>query len=243
MWIYGRNAVLEALRAGQAESVLVARGVKPGALKEFEKAARRAGVPLQEVPRIELDRALKTTQHQGVAAQLPEVTFRSLDDAFTLAEERGERLLLVLLDHLTDPRNVGAIIRSAEALGAHGVVMEERRSAPVSAVTIKAAAGAALHVPLVTVSNLPTTIQALKDRGVWVYGADAAANVTPGQVDWDRHAALVIGSEGDGMRRLVRERCDELVGIPLAGKTSSLNASVAAGILLYAVQQGRQSSS
>ncbi len=239
MWIYGRNAVLEALREGQVESVLVAHGVQPGALKEFERATRAAGVPLQQVPRIQLDQALKTTQHQGVAAQLPEVTTSELEDAFALAEQRGQRVLLVLLDHLTDPRNVGAIIRSAEALGAHGVVMEERRSAPISAVVVKAAAGATAHVPLVVVTNLPTTIERLKERGVWVYGADGEARTTPEQVDWDRDAALVIGSEGDGMRRLVRERCDDTVAIPLSGKVGSLNASVAAGVLLYAIQQGR----
>lgn len=240
MWIYGRNAVLEALRDGQVESVLVAEGVQASALKEFERAAKEAGVHVSRVPRIRLDQALKTTQHQGVAAQLPEVVTSALEDAFNRADERGEKLLLVLLDHLTDPRNVGAIIRSAEALGAHGVVMEDRRSSPISAVVVKASAGATAHVPLVTVTNLPTTIERLKEQGVWVYGADGGAHTTPDQVDWDRPVALVIGSEGDGMRRLVRQRCDETVAIPLTGKVSSLNAAVAAGVLLYAVQRGRQ---
>lgn len=241
MWIYGRNAVLEALREGQVESVLVAQGVQAGALKEFQRAARAARVPLEQVPRIRLDQALKTTQHQGVAAQLPELVTSSLEDALALAQQRHERLLLVLLDHLTDPRNVGAIIRSAEALGAHGVVMEERRSAPLSAVVVKASAGATAHLPLVMVPNLPSLIERLKERGVWVYGADGAAHTTPEQIDWDRDAALVIGSEGDGMRRLVRERCDDLVAIPLRGKVGSLNAAVAAGVLLYAVQRARSS--
>ncbi|MFA5551212.1 MAG: 23S rRNA (guanosine(2251)-2'-O)-methyltransferase RlmB [Trueperaceae bacterium] len=241
MWIYGRNAVLEALREGQVESVLVADGVQAGALKEFERAARAAGARLERVPRIRLDQALKTTQHQGVAAQLPEVTTSDLEDAYRAAADRGEKLLLVMLDQLTDPRNVGAIIRSAEALGAHGVVMEGRRSAPITAVVVKTSAGATAHVPLVVVGNLPSTIERLKERGVWVYGADGAARSTPEQIDWNRDTALVIGSEGTGMRRLVRERCDELVAIPLAGKVTSLNASVAAGILLYAVQQGRGS--
>lgn len=242
MWIYGRNAVLEALREGQVESVLVADGVQAGALKEFERAAREAGVRLEKVPRIRLDQALKTTQHQGVAAQLPEVTTSDLEDTYALAQERGERLLLVLLDQLTDPRNVGAIIRSAEALGAHGVVMEGRRASPITAVVVKASAGATAHLPLVVVPNLPTTIERLKERGVWVYGADGGSRTTPEQVDWDREVALVIGSEGTGMRRLVRERCDELVGIPLAGKVGSLNAAVAAGVMLYAVQNGRRAS-
>jgi 23S rRNA (guanosine2251-2'-O)-methyltransferase len=239
MWIYGRNAVLEAMRDAQVERVAVARGVQPGILKELRRAAAAADVPLDEVPRIQLDQVLKTTQHQGVAALLPEVRTVGIDAVFDRARERGEEVLVVLLDHLTDPRNVGAIIRSAEALGAHGVVMEERRSAPLTAVVVKAAAGATAHVPLVVVTNLPRTIEELKERGVWVYGADAAATSAPPDIDWRRPVALVIGSEGDGMRRLVRERCDELVAIPLVGKVGSLNAGVAAGILLYAIGVGR----
>ncbi len=148
MWIYGRNAVLEAMRDAQVERVAVARGVQPGILKELRRAAAAADVPLDEVPRIQLDQVLKTTQHQGVAALLPEVRTVGIDAVFDRARERGEEVLVVLLDHLTDPRNVGAIIRSAEALGAHGVVMEERRSAPLTAVVVKAAAGATAHVPL-----------------------------------------------------------------------------------------------
>jgi len=240
--IYGRNAVLEALKQGQTQRVLVARGVHPGLLAELRREAARAGADLEEVPRVQLDQALKTTQHQGVAAELPEVRSSQLEDAYALAEERGERLLLVLLDHLTDPRNVGAIVRSAEALGAHGVVTEERRSAPLSAVVVKASAGATSLVPVIVVKNLARTIDELKERGVWVYGAApaAAGAVAPEQVDWDRDAALVIGSEGSGMRRLVTERCDGLVTIPMTGRIGSLNASVAAGILLYAVARGRE---
>jgi len=241
--IYGRNAVLEALREGQATRVMVAKGIQPAALKELEGAARRAGADFEQVPRIQLDQALRTTNHQGVAAELPEVPTSELDDAFALAEQRGERLLLVFLDQLTDPRNVGAIIRSAEALGAHGVVMEERRSAPLSAVVVKASAGATSLVPVIIVTNLVRTIEQVKERGVWVYGA-APATATdeaspPEAIDWDRHAAVVIGSEGSGMRRLVRERCDGLVSLPMRGRIGSLNAAVAAGILLYCVQHGR----
>jgi len=246
--IYGRNAVLEALREGQAERVLVANGIQPAALKELQNAARDSDTPLEQVPRIQLDQALKTTNHQGVAAVLPEVPEASLEDAIDLAGERGERLLLVLLDHLTDPRNVGAIIRSAEALGAHGVVMEERRSSPLTAVVVKASAGATSLVPIVVVKNLVRTIEQLKDGAVWVYGAapgdEGAASgeraQTPEQIDWDRDAAIVIGSEGSGLRRLVKERCDGLVTLPMTGRIGSLNASVAAGILLYSVQRGRE---
>lgn len=241
MLIYGRNAVLEALKQGQAETVLVAKGVHQKLLTELRREADRAGAVIKEVPRIQLDQALKTTQHQGVAAELPEVVTSDLEDALNLAKERGEHALLVLLDHLTDPRNVGAIVRSAEAFGAHGVVMETRRSAPLSAVVVKASAGATSLIPIVVVTNLARTIDELKGRGVWVYGAAPAAEgtVPPHRVDWDRDAALVIGSEGTGMRRLVTERCDELVSIPMSGRIGSLNASVAAGVLLYAVTEAR----
>ena len=239
MWIYGRNPVLEALRQGQVERLLIARGVKPGAVAELRKQAREHDVPVDDAPRIDLDRALGTTSHQGVAAQLPELSFLSLEAARDLARERGERLLLVLLDHVQDPRNYGAIIRSAEAFGAHGVVTEARRSAPLTGVVAKTAAGAASLVPLVQVTNLPRTIRELKDEGVWVYGADADGDARPDRVDWDRDAALVIGAEGRGLRRLVAELCDELVRVPTPGRTPSLNASVATGVLLYAVRTGR----
>lgn len=240
MLIYGRNAVLEALRAGGVERVMVARGVREGTVRELREAARLAGAAFEEVPRIALDQALRTTAHQGVAAELPEVPASDLEACFARAEGRGERLLLVLLDHLTDPHNVGAIIRSAEVLGAHGVVMEARRSAPLSAVVVKTAAGATSHLPIVTVTNLPRTIEALKARNVWVYGADAGASTTPASIDWERDVALVVGSEGSGLRRLVRDRCDDTVAIETHGRVASLNASVAAGILLYAVQRGRR---
>lgn len=239
MLIYGRRAVLEALQGGTAQRVMVARGVKPHTLAELRRAAERAGVLFEEVARIDLDRALRTTSHQGVAAELPEPHETTLEAIFDRAAERGERLLVVLLDHLTDPHNVGAIIRSAEVLGAHGVVTESRRSAPLSPVVVKAAAGATSHLPLVVVPNLPQAIAALKERNVWVYGATADGAQLPEEVDWDRDAALVIGAEGEGLRRLVRERCDDTVRIPTRGKVASLNASVAAGILVYSVLRAR----
>lgn len=239
MWIYGRNPVLEALRQGQVLRLLLADGVKPGSVRELRREARGRDVPVEVVPRIDLDRALKTTGHQGVAAELPELEYAAPDAPFDRARERGERLLLVLLDHVQDPRNYGAIVRSAEALGAHGVVSEERRSAPLSAIAAKASAGAASHLPLVQVKNLPRYVQDLQQRDVWVYGADGAAKRIPGELDWERDLALVIGAEGAGLRRLVRDRCDELVAIPMQGRVGSLNASVAAGVLLYAAQEGR----
>lgn len=239
MLIYGKNAVVEALQQGQAQRVMVARGVREGTVRELEKMAGRSQVPLERVPRIELDQALGTTSHQGVVAELPELAYAGDEEPFELAERRQERLLLVLLDHVQDPRNYGAIIRSAEVLGAHGVVTEERRSAPLSAVVAKTAAGATAHLPLVQVKNLARYLDGLKKRNVWIYGADSEATSRPEGVDWDRDAALVIGSEGSGLRRLVRDKCDELVGIETRGRVKSLNASVAAGILIYSVQSAR----
>ncbi len=240
MLIYGKNAVIEALQEGSAERVFVAHGVQPGTVKQLQSLARKADTDFQLVPRTQLDQTLKTTRHQGIAAELPDLRYAEPDAPFKLAEKRQEKPLLVLLDQITDPHNYGAIIRSAEVLGAHGVVTEERRSAPLSAVVAKTSAGASSHLPLVQVKNLPRYMDEIKARGVWLYGASGEATQRPEQIDWDRPAALLIGSEGTGMRRLVRDKCDELIAIPMRGKVASLNASVAAGILLYSVLGSRQ---
>jgi len=240
MIIYGRNAVTEALGQGQVERLLVARGLNPNATRQYEKLARQAGVPVHMVPRIELDRLVRTTSHQGVAAELPDLSYSDRDAPLELAQARGEQLFLVLLDQVQDPHNYGAIIRSAEVLGAHGVVTEERRSAPLSPVVAKTAAGAASHLPLVQVKNLPRYIDELKEQNVWVYAADSDSGVAPDELDWQRDVALVIGSEGSGLRRLVREKCDAALTVHTRGEIGSLNASVAAGILLYAGLNARR---
>lgn len=235
MQIYGRNPVFEALRNGEVLEVLVAKGIEPRIVRELEEH----NIPLKFIPRIEMDQMVGSTQHQGLIAEIADLHFSDVEDIFDLAEERGEQVLMVLLDGITDPRNFGAIIRSAEVLGAHGVVVEERRSAPLSAVAAKTAAGATAYLPIAQVKNMARFIDQLKDHGVWVYGAAGEARMGVAQVDYDRPLALVIGSEGDGMRRLVREKCDELVSIPIVGKIQSLNASVAASILIYQAMQSR----
>ena len=235
MWIYGRNPVLEALRAGRARRVLVARGVEGWLLKELE----RLGAPYTLVPRIELDTLLRTTHHQGIAAEVEDPPDASLEDALRLAASRKEPPLLVALDGVTDPRNYGAMIRSALALGAHGVVSEERRAAPLSPLALKASAGAALKLPVVKVKNLPRTLKALKEEGLWVYGLDVRGEKAPWELDYARPLVLVVGSEGEGMRRLVRETCDELFRIPIREEAESLNASVALGIALYQARLAR----
>jgi len=229
VWVYGRNPVLEALRAGQARRVLVARGVEGWLLRELE----RLGAEYTLVPRIELDALLRTTHHQGIAAEVADPPYASLEEALRLAEARKEMPLLVALDGITDPRNYGAMIRSALALGAHGVLSEERRAAPLSPLALKASAGAALRLPAVRVKNLPRTLKALKEEGLWVYGLDVRGEKTAQELDYRRPLVLVVGSEGQGMRRLVREGCDELFRIPIREEAESLNAAVALGIALY----------
>jgi len=246
MLIYGRNPVLEALKSGTVVTLYVAKGIEDSFIDQLEQLAGDAGgVETRWVARIEMDQEAGTTQHQGVMAEIGTLEWGSVDDMLTLAESRAEEPLLVLLDGITDPRNFGAIIRSAEVLGAHGVVVEERRSAPLSPIVAKTAAGATAYLPVAQVKNLPRFMEDLKRQGIWIYGA---AQDSPGEqgaragltrLDYQRPLALVIGSEGDGMRRLVREKCDELVTIPQKGQVSSLNASVAASILIYQVVMAR----
>lgn len=235
MLLYGRNPVLEALRDGRVSEVLVAKGVEEAFVREL----KAAGVLLRFAPRIELDQLAGTTAHQGVLADVEDLAWASVDDILDRADERGEDLLIVLLDGITDPRNFGAIIRSAEVLGAHGVVVEERRSAPLSPVVAKTAAGATSFLPVAQTKNLPRLMNQLKQEGVWVYGAAGEAATDVSRMDFSGKVALVIGAEGEGLRRLVREKCDGLVSIPVRGQVQSLNASVAAGILLYEATKHR----
>lgn len=236
MLLYGRNPVLEAIRDGRVDEVLVARGVEEAFVREL----KAAGVHLRFAPRIELDQLAGTTAHQGVMAEVEDLSWAIVDDVLDRAEQRQEDLLIVLLDGITDPRNFGAIIRSAEVLGAHGVVVEERRSAPLSPVVAKTAAGATSYLPVAQTKNLPRLIDQLKADGVWVYGAAGEAAQDVSRIDWRGKVALVIGAEGEGLRRLVREKCDGLVSIPTRGRVQSLNASVAAGILLYEATRHRE---
>lgn len=220
--------MLEALRAGLVEELTVARGIEDAFLQELKTFEVR----IRFAPRQELDQQAGTLDHQGVLAEVEDLKWASLDDIMDRAEAKGEELLIVLLDGITDPRNFGAIIRSAEVLGAHGVVVEERRSSPLNATVAKAAAGATSFLPVAQTKNMPRLIEQLKADNIWVYGAAGEAARPMQQLDYDRPLALVIGAEGEGMRRLVREKCDELVSIPVRGQIQSLNAAVAAGILI-----------
>ena len=237
--IEGRNAVTEALRAGTPiDKIFIARGETDKTLGHIASTARAAGVVVVEADRRKLDYMSATKAHQGVIAVVAAHDYSSVDDIFARAAEKGEPPLIVLCDELSDPHNLGAIIRTAECAGAHGVIIPKRRSVGLTAVVGKASAGALEYMPVARVSNLVNTIKELKERGVWVCGTAADGDTSLYRADLKGPTAIVIGSEGDGMSRLVAESCDYKVSIPMRGSISSLNASAAAAILLYeAVRQ------
>ena len=232
--IEGRNAVIEALRAGRGiDKIYIARGETDKTLGHIAARARDAGVVVVEADRRKLDNMSVTKAHQGVVAVAAVREYCSLDNILALAAEQGEAPFVVLCDEISDPRNFGAILRSAECAGAHGVVIPKRRSAGLTGVVDKTSAGAAEHLCVARVSNLPAAIAELKEKGLWIYGAAAEAERSLWETDLTGPLGLVIGSEGEGLGRLVRERCDGLVRIPMKGRIGSLNAATAAGVLMY----------
>ncbi len=237
--IEGRNAVREALRAGTPiDKLYLAAGETDRTLAALAAEARRAGVVVVECERRKLDGMSATHSHQGVIAVAAARAYATVEDLLSAARQRGERPLLVVGDGISDPRSLGAIIRTAECAGAHGVIIPKRRSAGLTATVAKTSAGAVSYLPVARVANIPSLLQQLQKERVWVFGAAAEGTVSLYEADLKGPAALVIGSEGDGMTRLARERCDFLVRIPMRGQISSLNASAAAAILLYeAVRQ------
>ena len=237
--IEGRNAVIEALRAGTAiDKIYIARGETDATLGHIASTARNKGIVVTEADRRKLDGMSRTKSHQGVIAVAAVREYASVDDILSAARDRGEPPLIVVCDELSDPHNLGAVIRTAECAGAHGVIIPKRRSAGLTAIVAKTSAGAVSYLPVARVPNLTAVLKQLKGEGLWVFGADAAGGTRLYDADLKGPAAIVIGSEGDGMGRLVRESCDFLVSIPMKGSISSLNASAAAAILLYeAVRQ------
>ena len=235
--LVGRNPIREALRAGRpVEKLLIASGDLSGAAREIIQLAKDAGVIVQQVDRTRLDQI--APNHQGMAAYVAAVPYAELSDILDAARAKGEDPFVILLDGVTDPHNLGAIIRSAECAGAHGVVIPERRAVGLTPVVAKAAAGALNHMPIARVTNLNRAIDALKEAGVWVIGT-AMDGENAFSADLTGPVALVIGSEGDGISRLTLEKCDRTLTLPMKGHIESLNASVAAGILMYAVLRAR----
>ena len=237
--IEGRNAVIEALRAGTpVDKIYLARGETDSALGHIASTARSRGIVVVECDRRKLDGMSRTHSHQGVIALAAVREYASVDDILNAAEEKGEPPLIVVCDELSDPHNLGAVIRTAECAGAHGVIIPKRRSAGLTAVVAKTSAGAVSYLPVARVPNIPALLKELQKEGVWIFGTAAEGTTTLYEADLKGPAAIVIGSEGDGMSRLARENCDFLVSIPMKGRISSLNASAAAAVLLYeAVRQ------
>ncbi|HWJ10269.1 MAG TPA: 23S rRNA (guanosine(2251)-2'-O)-methyltransferase RlmB [Nocardioides sp.] len=245
-WIAGRNPVLEALRERvPVTSVYVAEGAeRDNRLREVFRLAAEHGVGLLEVSRAELDRLTDGAVHQGLAARVPPYEYAHPDDLLATAEEAGEAPLVVVLDSITDPRNLGAIVRSAAGFGAHGVVIPERRAASMTAAAWKTSAGAAARCPVAQTVNLTRQIKAYQEAGCFVVGLAADGDLGLPELVADADLVngplvLVVGSEGDGLSRLVSESCDRLLSIPMAGVLESLNAGVAASVALYAVAEAR----
>ena len=235
----GRNALTEALRSGRTiDKVFIASGETDQGLQRLAAQAKEAGAVVVPVDRRKLDAMSTTRAHQGVIALAAATEYFTIDDILQTAADRGEAPLIVICDELSDPHNLGAILRSAECAGAHGVIIPKRRSVGLTATVAKASAGAVEYMKVARVTNINAAMEELKEKGVWVFGTAAEGSIPMYQADLTIPAAIVIGSEGDGMNRLVRKNCDVIVHIPMKGKITSLNASCAATILLYeAVRQ------
>ena len=238
--IFGRNPVIEALRSdSEINKIYLAKGELQGSAKEIVTLAKEKGVQIQTIERAKLDQMFPKENHQGVAASIAEANYVDWQDMLESARKKGEDPLLIILDELEDPHNLGAILRSADAVGAHGVIIPKRRAVALTAGVAKAAAGAVAYVPVARVSNLAQTIEALKKEGVWVAGA-AMGGTEVYKQNLTGPLAIVIGSEGKGLGRLGAEKCAFLISLPMQGKINSLNASVATGVILYEVLRQRK---
>lgn len=235
----GRNALTEALKSGRTiDKVFIASGEIDRGLQRLAAQAKEAGAVVVPVDRRRLDAMSTTHSHQGVIAMAAAREYDTIDDILQEAADRGETPLIVICDELSDPHNLGAILRSAECAGAHGIIIPKRRSVGLTAVVAKASAGAVEYMKVARVTNINAAMEELKEKGVWIFGTAAEGAVPMYQADLTGPTAIVVGSEGDGMSRLVRQNCDVTVHIPMKGRISSLNASAAASILLYeAVRQ------
>lgn len=237
--IIGRNPVLEALRAGRnIDTIFVSKGEKQGSIGKIIAMARDAGVLVKETDQKKLGFMCGGGNHQGVVAKVAAHEYASVEDILAKAEEKGEPPFIIIADEISDPHNLGAIIRSAECAGAHGVILPKRRSATLNYTVDKTSAGALEYLPVARVSNLPAAMEELKEKGIWIYGTDMEGEPWC-QTDLKGPVALVVGNEGRGMGRLVREKCDFVLSLPLNGQINSLNASVAAGIVMYEVSRQR----
>lgn len=235
--IEGRNAVLEALKSGNVtvEQILVLDGNMSGSINTIFAIAKEKRIVVKKVDRRKLDKISQTGVHQGVIAQVTPYKYYELEDILEYAINKGEAPFIIILDEIEDPHNFGAIIRTAEASGAHGIIIPKRRNVGITPTVYKSSAGAVEYMKICKVTNLNTVIEKLKKQNIWIYGADMTGENYCFDVDFNSSVALIIGSEGRGISRLIKQKCDKLVKIPMMGNISSLNASVAAGMLMYEI--------
>ena len=238
--ILGRNAVIEALKSDRTiECLYVSKGDLEGSIKVALGLARDKGVVVKEVDRRKLDTMCEGLNHQGIVAKVTPFKYCEVNDILEVAEKKGEKPFIVILDEIEDPHNLGSIIRTAELCGVHGIIIPKRRNVGVTSTVYKCSAGAIEHMKIAKVTNINSTIDMLKEKGIWIYGADIEGKDYSYNTDFSGPCALIIGSEGKGISNLTLKKCDLLVKIPMVGKINSLNASVAGGIMMYEVLKGR----
>ncbi|HOA20231.1 MAG TPA: 23S rRNA (guanosine(2251)-2'-O)-methyltransferase RlmB [Sedimentibacter sp.] len=238
--IEGRNPVIEALRSdAEIDTILINKDAAQGSLNKIFELAKKKNILIKNVDRALLDRLSENKKHQGVIAEAMEYKYKDIDDIFNYAKEKNEKPFIVILDEITDVHNLGSIIRSAECLGAHGVIIPKRRAAQINSVVAKSSAGAIEYLPVCRVTNISDTLETLKEKGLWIYGADMEGEKYIYEENFDVPVGLVIGSEGSGLGRLVKEKCDILIKIPMKGNINSLNASNAASIIIYEIMKQR----
>lgn len=238
--IEGRNPVLEALMSNEnIEKIYIQKGNIQGSAQKIINIAKKRKIQITEIDKNKLNSMSTTDSHQGVIAMISPIEYVSVDDILKRAEEKGEKPFIIILDEIEDPHNLGSIIRTANAFGAHGVIIPKHRSASVTATAVKTSAGACFHTPVAKVTNLVNTMKELKKQGVWITGADMGGEKDIYSADLSGPIAIVIGNEGSGITRLVREECDFIVNIPMVGEIESLNASVSASIFMYKISEIR----
>ncbi|MGR3766459.1 23S rRNA (guanosine(2251)-2'-O)-methyltransferase RlmB [Rossellomorea sp. NS-SX7] len=238
-FIGGRNPVIEALKSGrEINKIWIAEGSQKGSIQQILGLAKEANVMVQYVPKRKIEQMV-AENHQGVVASVAAYKYAEIDDIFDKAAQKGEDPFVLILDELEDPHNLGSIMRTADASGAHGIIIPKRRAVGLTSTVAKASTGAIEHIPVARVTNLSRAVDELKERGVWVAGTDAKGKQDYRQLDGTLPIGLIIGSEGKGMSRILRDKCDFLVQLPMTGHVTSLNASVAASILMYEVYRNR----
>lgn len=239
-YIVGRNSVIEYLKGdGEADKLYIQKGDRKGSIHKIISMAKEKGIIVVEVDQAKLNQYAEGENHQGVALLAQDYQYSSLEEILASAKDKGHPPFIILLDEITDPHNVGAIIRTAECVGADGVLIPKRRSATITSAVHKTSSGATSYVKVARIGNVNQTIELLKKENIWVYGAAGEASQSLWETDFSGAVCLVIGNEGEGLSRLTRESCDVLVSIPMFGHVQSLNASTSASVLMYEVVRGR----